>query len=197
MYLTSLCTPALKWTLVFTLYKITQSPQSANLNIGPHIYRETPSKTNTNKLEQDETWFKRCLPVLAPFNHSGTSTASFPNLLGEISFPTSAPPAPLRLPAASPGRDDAQFSAPSPMGRKLRLPHRALGEGRRRLQPSADDTWARRLQQLSHLQSRLRALCVSVGGNIRLTALHCKCSAHINGQTRSLTPDLHTCRGCW
>lgn len=158
--LTSLCAPALKWTLLFTLYKVAQSPQSAHLNFGPHIYRETPPKTNTNKLKQDETWFKRCLPALDPFNHSGTSTASFPNLLGEIYFPTSAPTHPTPPPPASPGRDDAQFSAPSLMGRKLRLPHRALGEGRRRLQLSADDTWARTLQQLSDLQSRLRALCV-------------------------------------
>lgn len=99
--LTSLCSPALKWTLLFTLYKVAQSPQSANLNFGPHKYRETPPKTNINKLKQGGTWFKRCLPVRDPFNHSGTSTASFPNLLGEIYFPTSAPPAPptpLRLP---------------------------------------------------------------------------------------------------
>lgn len=55
LYLTSFVFPSPEVNPSFHSIQSSSEPQSANLNFGPHIYRETPPKTNTNKLEQDET----------------------------------------------------------------------------------------------------------------------------------------------
>lgn len=86
---------------------------------------------HTDKHIEFETWLKCCLPVLNQLVISVCQQHIFPTLLGDMYFPTAAPPAPPcpaspslpQSPPDSPCQDDAELCALPKGGGNFRLLH--------------------------------------------------------------------------